>query len=97
MIKRRRETPKETHSKEEVSKVIKRVKIRSQMREKKEGLTKVSLTLGHVPVQGGWGAFGEKIMCKTHINQSTLNETCVNMLSVGVCESVSVHTVTLLA
>lgn len=35
MIEIRRETPKERHSKEEVSKVIERVKMRSQVREKR--------------------------------------------------------------
>lgn len=48
--------------------------------------------LGHV--SGGEGPVRNYVQ-DTH--QTTLNETSVNMLAVGVCESVSVHTVTLLA
>lgn len=36
-------------------------------------------------------------MCKTQINTQCFNKTCTNMPSVGVWESMSIHTVTFLA
>lgn len=68
-------------------------KWRAPHEKNKEGLKKVSVMLGHV---SGGGKNTSEIMCITDQPQRC-KKTCINMLSVGVCESVSVHTLTFLA
>lgn len=71
-------------------KITERGKWRASDEKRKKGYKKVSLMLGHVS--------GEKRTPVRNYEQDTdqpqcLNRTCINMLSVGVCESISVHTV----